>query len=140
MQSFHLFTTIVYSLPPQVVHARSSLLLHIILSCIKTPYTRVKRLLSKNQVHVSRVGEKRTQTRLLTSDISHLQHYFTLSTIFNLEHCANTVVSLKIQQSIMCSLVLPLIQFTLSIHSQLELHVYLNLYKLRLCANKFSYV
>ena len=48
-------------LPPQVVYARNSLLLHIILLCIKTPQTRVKRFLSKNQV--SRVGEKSTQTR-----------------------------------------------------------------------------
>lgn len=59
---FHLFTTIVLNLlPPQVVYARNSWLLHIILLCIKTPQTRVKRFLSKNQV--SRVGEKSTQTR-----------------------------------------------------------------------------
>ena len=50
MQSFNLFDTIylvVNLLPLQVVHENNSFLLHIILLCIKTPQTRLKRFLSK---------------------------------------------------------------------------------------------
>ena len=65
-------------LPSSLVHARnSSMLLHIILLCTKTPQTRVKRFLSKNQI--SRVGEKYSNKM---STIRHLQP----TTVLHLEH------------------------------------------------------